>query len=206
MTSASYDPNTPQFLSDSFATTQPQFQTNFQTLFAAFAKNHVSITAAANAGNHNIIELLGQLNPIQTDVGEINIYTKDVEGQTEQVFFRYQGNQKEFQFTNYQIYALPPTKDLQQFFTFLPGRLIVYFGSFTGLVGPTRGALTLELQPAIAKNIIGMTFCPRFTIAFPPSVRILPEEEGFIKKIDIFHSSGSELAPPDSFYIIVANT
>jgi len=207
MTAKSYDPNTPQFLSDSFAISQKQVQLNFQTLFDAFARNHVSLTAAANAGNHNVIELLGQPNPIQTDVGEINIYTKNVEEQTEQVFFRYQGNPgQEFQFTNYQIYSLPPEKGLNQYFTFLPGRLIVYFGDFKGATKQNPGTITLELNPGIAKKIIGMTFCPNITIANSPSVRVLPEENGFFKKIDVFSSTGFELGPPDSFYIIVAET
>lgn len=206
MTTPIYDPRVPQFAGDSLATSQPQIQTNFKTLFDAFLKNHVSLDGI-NPGNHTVIELLERLNPQETDVSEISIYTKNVENQTDQIFFRYQGNSKEFQFTNYQIYEIKnDSKSLKQYFTFLPGKIILYFGSFSSLENNT-----LNLQPFVAINIVTCSFSPYTTNSsttglLKPRITVLEKEEDFYKKIKVYDDFGSgKIKAPPCFYIIMAN-
>lgn len=207
MTTPAYDPNIPQFLNDSLAITQPQFLRNFQTLFDAFLQNHVTINDP-NGGNHTFINLLQQLNSIETNPSEISIYTKDIEDQTTQVFFRYQGNGQEFQFTNYQLYSIPPTivnnvTIRTQYFTVLPGKIMVYFGMFLSLTEKT-----LTLFPPVAKNIMTVSFCPIGTAVakfqtYKPEVVILPPNQNdFIDKIKV---QTFLLDPPPCFYIVLAN-
>jgi hypothetical protein len=147
-----FDSNVPADPSDALATSQPQLLNNFLTMFNAFQVNHVPLNAAANAGNHTIIQLLEQDNDFQTGVGEISVYVKKVENQTDQVFLGYQGNGQVIQYTNYQIYSIPPTNNQTSFFTFLPGGVIVYFGA-VGLFNNANNNI-LNLNPPIAKHII----------------------------------------------------
>ena len=200
-----FNPNVPAFPSDALADSQIQFQTNFNNLFENFLKNHVSLTAASNAGNHTIIQLLQQKSAQQTDLGEISVYTKDIADQSDQIFLRYQDG-TEFQFTNYQIYPLTQPKNQTAFFTFLPGRVLVYFGSFTKL-----SKNTLNLFPPIAKNIMTAIFCPSgSTPTYKPKCALYEPEGEFFDKINVTSgfpgtgSSNSETAPP-SYYIILAN-
>ena len=147
-----YDTNTPNN-KQSFAEWQEAFQQNFTQLGSAFEKNHIALDATSNAGNHTIIELLQQSGKPQVGTTEFAIYSKDVPGQTDQVFMRYAGNGTEFQFTNYQIYKVTDIA----FFTFLPGGIICYFGLFT----PTqtiRPIKPLDLFPPVAKNIFSVNF------------------------------------------------
>lgn len=196
-----YDPTVPEHLSDTFKTSQPQLKNNFQTLFEAFLVNHISINDPSNAGNHTFVDLLEQSNSILTDIGQIAIYTKDVKGQTDQVFFRYQNQGQEFQFTNYQLYSLPPQTGVNQFFTFLPGRVIVYFGSFTAL---EKGLL--QLLPMICINPIGMAMSPMNTNALPGTITIPAPVKGIYQSITTMSFDAKIGQCPPSFYIILGNT
>lgn len=199
----SYNPNVPQNRPDAIKTTQAQLQANFQALFNAFRVNHVTLNdATATPGNHTIVELLEQVQAIETNVSEINIYTKEDADTTDQPFFRYQGNGQEFQFIPYQIYSL---KDFDnnngvtgsRFFTFLPGKVLVYFGTLNNS-NQTELNLTLELFPAIAKNIITVSACViGKTPAGNGTVQLSPPEDGFIKKIYFF--------PFSIQYLVMAN-
>ncbi len=180
-----YDPNVPEFRSDSLDTTQPQLQRNFQALFDAFLLNHVSLTAASNAGNHNIIELLERANPINTNASEINVYSKDDPGTTDQLFMRYQLNSPEFAITPYQIYSVKNIVSngvvITRFFTFLPGKILVYFGTMSGAAART---VTLTLQPAIAKKIITTVGCVSVNPSGLPFVNLVaPGNDGFFKDL-----------------------
>ena len=210
MTTPSFDPNVPQFNSDQLAITQPQFLRNFLTLYNAFNENHVPLNDP-NQGNHAFVELIQQLNPLQTDPGDINIYTKDVEGQTDQVFFRYQGNGQEFQFTNYQIYSLFQDPKLRtQYFTFLPGRLILYFGYFYSGFPLTY---TLKLEPGIATNIASVSTVVFGTVPsvkgqqqYKPVVKNIPENStGFYDTI-VFMGGTPSIGVLNCYYLILANT
>jgi len=193
-----YDKNVPANPDDPLATSQPQLLNNFDTLFNAFLENHISLSAASSAGNHTILELLQQESALETDLNEFSIYTKMIEGQTDQVFMRFQNNGTEFRFTNYQIYPV----DLTNFFSFLPGNVIVYFGRINTLVNNV-----FTLLPPVARNIFsvavipigpatGSTFKPLFSLVASPS--------GLFSKV-IFKpaSTISQLTP--FHYIIMAN-
>lgn len=165
MTNPVYDPNTPT-KEQPWSTWQTDFIENFTVLGNAFALNHVPLDAASANGNHEYIQLLEQTESQITEQGEITVYTKDVPGQTDQVFMRYQGNGQEFQFTNYQIYKIPdfttpaiPGSLLTRYFTFLPGGLICYFGFSTTFNRPRSGIHVL-FKPPVAKNIISANFTP----------------------------------------------
>jgi hypothetical protein len=207
-----YNPNVPQNPSDTLDVTQRQLLANFQAMFNAFLVNHVSLTGGATAGNHTIVQLLEQDSDPQTDTSEISVYVKEVEGQTDQIFLKYQGNAGQvIQLTNYQIYALPQTPTLSQFFTFLPGKLLVYFGSFS-----TLQTNVLNLFPAIAKNIMTISLCPNLpqnfkNLSYKPSIKLITpdSDDGFYDKIKLVPDSsgikGSSSELPPCFYIIIAN-
>jgi hypothetical protein len=195
-----YNPNVPENFSDTLADSQPEFLDNFLKLYNTFMVNHVALDGGATAGNHTIVQLLEQGQAIQTDLNEISVYTKDVAGQTDQIFLRYQGNGQEFQLTNYQIYSINPTT----FFTFLPGKILVYFGSFTSL--PNN---TLNLFPAIAKKIITMSFCaisPLANFQSGKSKIVLQQpSNGFFTALNVTSSFFFQQAAPPSYYIVLAN-
>lgn len=201
-----YDPQVPQFPTDSLETSQPELLNNFKTLYDIFFKNHVALDAASDKGNHTIVQLIEQINPLQTDVSEISVYTKKIEGSTDQVFLRYQGNGQEFAYTCYQIYGLTPLPNQIPYFTFLPGSILVYFGTFI------KTAITdqvLTLYPPIAKNIMALSFCP-LPSASPltnvkPRVTFQKTDTGFITGINVTNSFPPATSPPSYYYIILAN-
>ena len=198
-----YKPNQPPRANSSIGESQDPFLINFMQLYNAFKVNHVPLDVASDLGNHTIVQLVDQQGQFQTDVGEISIYAKEVTNQTDQLFFRYQGNAPEFQFSNFQIFTLNsfPT----QFFTFLPGGLIVYFGSIAvNLSSP----FIFILRPSIAKNIMTATFCPLGAIpSYPPRVKVqTPGQDGIIAALELNSASGVGKAPTNLFYVILANT
>lgn len=199
-----FDPLVPQEFSDSLAETQLPLMNNFFQLFQAFAQNHVSLDASSGAGNHTIIQLseIPFTTLPQTGVGEISIYSKFAVDQTDQVFLTYQGDGQEIQLTNYQIYTIDPTQPPLRFFTFLPGRVIVYFGTVL-----TQGLNSYDfiLAPSPATNILALSFCPiknNATIQFKPWANPIATPGGFTT-IRIQSSNGSPMS--DYFYILVAN-
>lgn len=203
MSSELYNPNVPPKPETSFADSQPLLLTNFLQLYNNFKVNHIPLDAGSTAGNHTIVELVEQVAPLQTPVSTINIYTKDVVGQTDQIFFRYQGNGQEFQYSNYQIYPVIAQNGQIPFFTFLPGGLLLYFGSFSTLTNNK-----LKLFPPIAKNIIGMSFCPIGTSpTTKPKVTLNPPENSYFMTINVFSALPLVNNPsPPCFYAILANT
>ncbi len=198
-----FNPNAP-VPTDSIAAAQPIFQKNFETLYNAFAANHIPLDALSGAGNHNIIQLFKQDNQLQADVGEILVYTRYVHNQIEQVFIKFPG-QDEIQLTNYQLYTLSNTDPVRNWFTFLPGKILIYFGLITTSVpGLDFGKALLNLQPAVAKHIIGMSFCPLgATPLLKPYVTLQPEQNGFIKGINVMNASGT--GSVTYYYCVLAN-
>src|ERR1700679_2519443 len=123
-----YEPNIPQ-PKDTIAEGQIDFLNNFASLYTAFMTNHVPLDAVSNAGNHTFIQMMEQASDPQTAQGEISIYVKNVPGQTDQVFLRNQSGTS-VQLTNYQFFTIPATSTEIRFFTMLPGKIIVFFGTF----------------------------------------------------------------------------
>lgn len=208
-----YNPNVPEGPSSSIGQGQIDFLKNFMALYNAFAVDHVALDAATDAGNHKIIDLLQQSSQFQTNIGEISVYCKGAEeGEkgtenilSDQIFFRYQGNQDEFQFTNYQIYSIDNSNPPKQFFTFLPGRVIIYFG-LIAVDLQNNFSIPFNLFPAIAINIITMNFCPVGTIgSFPPTVEIQePDSNGIYKTIILNNALGPK-SPTQLYYSVMAN-
>jgi len=215
-----YDPNTPT-RQLSFADWQVQFIQNFTQLATAFAENHVPLTdpTVANRGNHTYVEMAESTTDAQTSANEFSIFVKDVENQTDQVFFTYPGNTPVVQFTNYQIYSVTPTAQQTTYFTFLPGKLLVYFGKFGPFnSGNVKGVFNniLKLNPPVAKNIVSINFCtqgttPKYTPAAveetiattTPSFEFIFTKPGIIKEIYVIPTIPS--TNNTIFYCVVAN-
>lgn len=201
-----YNPNSPENFSDSLAVTQPDFLNNFATLYTIFNENHVALDAGATAGNHTFIDLITQQKEPQTNIGKFALYSKIVESTTNQVYMRQEGNQAEFQYTCYQIYPVQTTSDRTAYFTFLPGNLIVYFGTVTNAANQT----VIDLIPAISKNIIFLFGCPVGATPFdlpglnPVAYSATPPHDPLkiIEKVNV------NLQPQKSYsysYVIVGN-
>lgn len=208
MTTPIFDPGVPERFSDALATSQPEILNNFISLYQAFLKNHVPISDTGE-GNHTIIELLEKEAGPQVDFNEISFYCKNVEGQTDQVFVRFSNNGTEFQLTNYQIYSLQKPTNQDAYFTFLPGKLLVYFGYFLTL--PNN---ILNLNPPIAKNIISVDVCPVIFSPFTPAatdkpiVNLIKNTDGIINQLTFINNNLNKLgstAPPSCYYMVVAN-
>ncbi len=207
-TNSDYNPNIPQ-RNDTIAKSQLDFLNNFSHLFQAFSNNHVDLNALSSAGNHTVIQLAEQNAQFQTDLGEISVYSKFVEGQTDQIFLKYQGSQEEFQFTNYQIYGLIPTMNQVNFFTFLPGKVILYFGFITTTLPSflsQAGGAPLKLAPAIARNIITINLCPLgITPGYTPTVTLQQPINGIYSVLNMFNSIPQNLENARLYFCVMAN-
>ncbi len=180
------------------AEAQTLFQNNFIRLFEAFSKDHVSLNELNNAGNHNVIQLVELSQPEATQSLEIAIYSKKVEGQTDQLFMRYQGNGKEFQLTEYQIYSIVPTDKQEAYFTFLPGKIIVYFGRVFS-AGTT--SFNIDINPPVAQNVSGVNLGGIGTATNQPNVLLQYPVNGFYNQITLRSSSSMV----DNFYLFFGN-
>ena len=183
-TPINYNPNTPE-VETTWADWQVQFIQNFTQLATAFSQNHVPL-----------------VNPPQTGASEFTIHNKNVEGQTNQVYFTYPGNSPVVQFTNYQLYSVNPTPTQTTYFTFLPGKILVYFGS----AGPSKKNeyLSIFLNPPVCRNIISINFCtkgdtPQYTTG---TIITVPDANGIIKEIKTI---GQINTPLSIDYVVIAN-
>lgn len=208
MSAIVYNPNIPANQKSLINVDQVNFLNNFSSLYNSFLSNHVPLDAVSGAGNHTIIQLLEQDEnaQFQTDAGEISVYVKNISGQTDQIFLRYQGNATEFAYTVYQIYALKASSTQTPFFTFLPGRVLIYFGSLNVTLNNPQTGFQFNLFPAIATNIITMNFCPIGTNpAYSPYVTLQqPDNNGIYKTINLFSSLGIT-TPTQLFYTVLVN-
>ncbi len=195
-----YDQNVPQ-VNDDLATSQGQFLSNFQQLFLAFAQNHVNFSAGATAGNHTVIELLSSPSGFETSAGEISLFAKPVAQQVDQLFLRYQGNTQDVQYTNYQLYDLNQVPGRAQFFTVLPGKILIYYG----LVSIPGYPYILDLDPPIAKNIISVNLCPALTPSQPPIVEPVTASNGIIKQLKLTTPFSLPIVNELIFYFIMVN-
>jgi hypothetical protein len=195
-----YNQNIPK-VNDDLATSQGGFLSNFQQLYDAFAQNHVALDGGSTAGNHTIVELLNSLTGFQTDAGELSLYASPVVDQSGQLFMRYQGNTKDVQITNYQLYELNQVAGRAQFFTVLPGKIMIYYG----IVFIPGYPFILDLEPPIAKNIISVNLCPGQTPSFPPIATPVTASNGFIKQINLVTPLSLPIKNELIFYFIMVN-
>lgn len=188
-----YNPGIPENPSDSLQESQGDLLTNFFQLYEIFSKNHVPLDAVSGSGNHSIVQLFEQNNSQQTDVGEISIYTKEIDQQTDQIFINVQG--QEFQFTNYQIYQVNPN----YYFTFIPGKIILYFGFVTSINNNV-----FAFYPPVAKKLISASFCPlQNTPGLKPNISQIVINDFVVGVTALCYPPGTPF-PPSNF-LIMAN-
>lgn len=204
-TPVDYNPNIP-LRNDTIAISQSNFLNNFRDLYDVFAVNHTVLDNPLVPGDHEVVELVEQDQPINTESDEIAIYSKKVDGQTDQLFMRYPTNGKEFQLTNYQIYGINSTANQKSFFSFLPGGIIVYFG----MVTPNSDGFKVNLDPAICSVIMGVNLCPIGTssssnLMYPSWVNLVAGPNGKILQIVLNNSSVLGATPPPQYYLIFGN-
>lgn len=182
--------------STTIAEAQKLFQNNFERLFEAFNTDHVSLNDPTNPGNHSVIRLVELTQEESTLPLEISIYSKKVDGQTDQLFMRYQSNGKEFQITEYQIYTIVPTNKQESYFSFLPGKIIVYFGKVIG----GQNQVEIYINPP-ASSISGVNLGGIATVSQQPNVVPVANIEG---KISILKLNSIDPIP-DQFYLFFGN-
>lgn len=204
-TDVNYEPNIPQ-RNDTIAISQSNFLNNFGDLYDVFGRNHTPLDNTLVPGDHEVVELVEQDLPISTEFDEIAIYSKKVEGQTDQLFMRYPSNGKEFQLTNYQIYPIANTPTQKSYFSFLPGGIVVYFG----MVIPNASGFSVNLDPAICSVIMGVNLCPIGTssssnLLYPSWVNLVPSPSGKILQIILSNSSVLGRTLPPQYYLIFGN-
>lgn len=199
-----YDSNVPQ-RNDDLATSQGQFLTNFQQLYDAFSENHVALDDSTSPGVHSLIELLASASGFETSAGELSFYSKPIDGQTDQLFMRYQGNGIEVPITNYQIYSIPSTSQRTQYFTFLPGKILVYYGT----VNITGFPFNLSLNPGIGKNLVSANFCPSFqatpALLSPPWINTVVSLDGIIRSLELKNPFFPPISNQLMSYIVMVN-
>jgi len=205
----SYDPLVPEKPTESLAQTQPELLNNFQQLYNVFSVNHIPLDTMITAGNHMIVELFQRDSAPQTNVSQLSVYSKDVEGQTDQTFIRMQGNGQEIQFTNYQVYSIDNSQNQEYYFTFLPGKILLYFGKRISLSG--NNPASFKLRPTIAKNIISACVVPEFNnVSRPkdypskPDIKLIKNTDGIISSIQILYPQ-VQIRSRNSFYFVMAN-
>jgi hypothetical protein len=193
-----YNPNIPE-KSTTIAEAQELFKDNFLTLFDAFGVNHIALNDPTNPGNHNVIQLIEQDKSRNTQVDEIAIYSKKVDGQNDQLFMRYPQNGKEFQITEYQIYAIQPTDKQEAYFTFLPGKIMMYFGR---VFSHGTKTFNIDINPPIKTNISGVNLAGiNNPPTFQPNVSLQTPTNGFYTTIIL----NTVATLPDQFYLFFGN-
>lgn len=208
MTAPQYNPNVPR-PGDSIATSQPDFLNNFMALFNAFSTNHVDLENAL-VGKHTIVELTAQDTNFLSNAGEISVYSRLIEEEGTQVFLKYQGTTEEFQFSCYQIYSIPPiplqfngTQTI--YFTFLPGRVLLYFGVYSNSISNLFEQSPLTLIPPVAIDVITMDFCVSgSTPSLKPTAAIVKENNDIISKIKLGAPSSLGSIPGPIQYLVMA--
>lgn len=199
-----YNPNIPTS-ENNIAESQINFLNNFENLFNAFSVNHIPLNDTTSPGNHSVVELKEQLSGTTTQSQEIAIYSKKVANQTDQIFMRYGTNGKEFQITEWQIYPVNPNGTQQQWFTFLPGGIVVYFG----FVIPNKDGFNIDINPSICSNIMGVNLCPIGTTSignplFPSNFTFIIVN-GKATNIVITNSTTFATVPPPQYYLAFGN-
>ena len=194
---------------------QVQFQANFQRMSQSFLVNHVPLENASKTGNHTIVQMPEQPKDrkIQTNIGDFAIFTRLVEDQADQVFMRYEGNQPEFQYTNYQLYTIKDRLDKKEkiiqttSFTTLPGNLMIIFGSV--LIKDKKWEIILT--PPVMKNIISVNMTLIGTFPNVPAVayEVTPikntvDEVDYFTSIDVMFQKPADGKP--FYYLVMGNT
>jgi hypothetical protein len=208
-----YQPNTP-LITTTFADWQINFLNNFKRLSDSFAVNHIPLESTSNPGNHTYVDLLTRGTNPQTSKSDFSIFsaqdpnTNDLPEKITQLFMSFQNNQI-FQFTNHQIYPITPQQPNQtQYFTFLPGSLIVYFGkiSCAGLIN-----VNILLNPAIAKvkGILSVNLTAVDNTGYQPFILFQLKQDVTEHQVVNISSNGLKNSGSnplrDYYYLIIGN-
>ncbi len=203
MTGPYFNPDTPT-VQLTFDDWQVQMQGNFDRMDQSFLTNHVPLEDPLKTGNHTIIQMPEQESDtkIQTNIGDLSIYTRLVDDQTDQVFIQHEGNFNEYQYTNYQIYQIKNIMDgknivQKTYFTTLPGKLMIIFGSkLLSKAKPPKPA-SIILIPPVIKNIVSVniTLIGTFPLAPARSFEVTPisnvvDEQTYFTSVDVNFSLG----------------
>jgi len=134
-----YLPNIPA-ATDKPSTSQGQIQGNFQAINTAFSLNHVSLGSGAAAGKHKFVEMPNQSSTPATLSGEGTLYTLSSSGSQLNYVADNQPTDL-YQMTrtihaSYSTFA-NQTGTNSSGWTFLPGGLLMQWGTFTGASGST---------------------------------------------------------------------
>lgn len=171
----SYFPAIPAATDDP-SVSQSAIQTNFGTLNTAFALNHVALGSGASQGKHNFTEMPVQtLNP-ETISGEGTLFTKTVSDHSvngSQLFYMPDANSTMtpgdvYQMTrtihaNYSTFANQTGSNFSGW-TFLPGGLLMQWGTFTGASGSsvsfpvTFSSAVFSIQMTVFQNTTNRHF------------------------------------------------
>lgn len=131
-----------------------QIRTNFQSINAAFADNHVGLTADPKfSGMHSIVTMQpqsGVLAPVTTS-SQIGLFNRLVSGQPN-LFFAPGSSQTPIQLTYSSIKADSSADQ----YTFMAGPFIIYGGKITGLTNASQGQ-TKTLTPGSSLIYVDLT-------------------------------------------------
>lgn len=149
-----FNPNIPVD-TDLMLRSQFQIRANFQSIFAAFAKNHVRLNDAQQ-GMHNLLLFRTQSGDPTTGADQIALYTKLVSS-VPQVFFRPQNNATPIQMT-YQslrtgLQSTNPDVYFPTQYSFMAGPFVIY----AGIVNGATNGQTVTLLPATTLLYVGLT-------------------------------------------------
>lgn len=160
----SYNPNIPLNL-DYMVVSQPQVQSNFQTIFSTFAENHVPLNSEAPPqGQHSEVVFYPQTDKPDTLADQVALYNKALGGGNV-LYYRPQSNATEIQM-NYPdvstgLVSTDPDVWKTRQYTFVAGAFVVYMGKISGA---TDGQL-IVLTPATTLIHVGLTLNLAFSFS-----------------------------------------
>lgn len=167
----SYNPNIPQN-TDYMVVSQPQIQSNFQTIFSAFLENHVPLNSEAPLqGKHSEVVFYPQADDPTTTANQVALYNKAV-GSSNALFFRPHSNATPIQL-NYPdvstgLASTDPDVWKTQQYSFVGGPFVVYMGKISGAVNGQVIALT----PSTTLVYVGCILNAPFSLILPPSLAV----------------------------------
>lgn len=158
-----FNPNIPQN-SDYMMVSQPEIQSNFQTIFSSFSENHVPLNSEAPLqGQHSQIVFREQTGDPTTSADQVALYTK-ASGSDTVIFYRPHSNATPIQlnYPNISTGLASTNPDVYKTtqYSFIAGAFVVYFGKITGA---TNGQV-IALTPSTTLIQVGCTLSAAFVL------------------------------------------
>jgi hypothetical protein len=127
----SYNASIP-LVTDFLANSNNQIRSNYQSINAAFSRNHVALPNKQNEGMHNFLTFRLQTGDPTTTATQIALYTKVVNSIPE-LFFRPSNDQTPIQLTypslSVGLQSTNPDVFLPQQYSFMAGPFVIYMGT-----------------------------------------------------------------------------